>query len=80
MRTVGSVVAIELDILVDGSMTVHDSHLICTQIEESIREKLDNVLDVTIHVDPAGEEHPKAEGRFGITRSLLDEIALAYFH
>jgi cation diffusion facilitator family transporter len=54
VRTLGSMYVIDLDIEVNASMTVHDAHTISGRIERRIREKLDNVFDIVIHVEPLG--------------------------
>lgn len=51
-RRIGSNIAIEVHIRVDGSMTVHDSHEISRDIEQALREKYGAQTAVAIHVEP----------------------------
>lgn len=51
-RRIGSNIAIEVHIRVDGSMTVHDSHEISREIERALRSKYGEQTAVAIHVEP----------------------------
>ena len=51
-RRIGSDIAIEVHIRVDGSMTVHDSHEISRQIEHSLRGRFGTKTAVAIHIEP----------------------------
>ena len=52
-RKAGSNREIDFHLEVPGNMTVSDSHNLCDNIEEELKEKLPN-LKVTIHVEPQG--------------------------
>jgi len=52
-RKAGSNREIDLHLEVPGRMSVEESHLLCDNIEEEIKENLANVK-VTIHVEPVG--------------------------
>lgn len=54
-RKAGSCRLIDIHITVDSHMTVHESHAICDRIEKEIESSLNN-SDVSIHVEPDGEE------------------------
>ena len=43
---------VDLHLEVDPSMSVYDSHEVATQVREHVREKLDWVADVLVHVEP----------------------------
>lgn len=51
-RRIGSDIAIEVHIRVDGSMTVYDSHEISKEIEGSLRERFGENTAVAIHIEP----------------------------
>jgi cation diffusion facilitator family transporter len=61
---------IELDFEVDGNMTVQQSHDISKQVEEGLKNKIDNVHDIITHVDPLGEI--EQDEQFGISKKNLD--------
>jgi len=54
IRKIGAYLIIDLDIEVDGQMTVTASHEIARQVEKSIKEHVEHVYDVLIHVEPLG--------------------------
>jgi len=47
----------DLHIEVDPEMKVRDAHEIAHQIKDRVRSAIPSVLDVLVHVEPAGEEH-----------------------
>ena len=53
-RKTGFKYHVDLHLEVDPAMTVHDSHGIATQARTIIRENLDWVADVLVHVEPHG--------------------------
>ena len=59
-RRSGPVTFIEFHLIVDGMMTVRQSHVICDRIERALREE-DPGARITIHVEP--EEMAKPSGR-----------------
>jgi divalent metal cation (Fe/Co/Zn/Cd) transporter len=62
----GTMFMLELDIEVDGQLTVHKSHGISHQVETRLRATLENLYDVVIHIEPTGDEQ---EGeKFGVSK------------
>lgn len=54
---------IDLDIEVDGTISVQDGHEIAEQVEIAIRRQIPDVYDIMVHVEPAGKgEHPEQYG------------------
>ena len=51
-RRIGSNIAIEVHIRVDGTMTVQDSHEISREIEHSLRARFGEQTAVAIHIEP----------------------------
>ena len=51
-RRIGSDIAIEVHIRVEGSMTVQDSHEISREIEHSLRGRFGESTAVAIHIEP----------------------------
>ena len=51
-RRIGSDIAIEVHIRVEGSMTVQDSHEISREIEHSLRDRFGESTAVAIHIEP----------------------------
>jgi cation diffusion facilitator family transporter len=69
-RKIGIYYMVNLDIEVDASLTVKEAHDIARGVEHVIKEKLHNVYDVMVHVEPLGnrEENEK----YGITESEIN--------
>ena len=54
-RKIGDKISIGVDIEVDGNITLQKAHEIAHEVEKNIREKINNVLDIRIHVEPVGK-------------------------
>jgi cation diffusion facilitator family transporter len=65
----GNLYNIVLDIEVDGSLTLTEAHKIAQKVEDVIKESVDNVFDIVIHVEPKGVQH--CEEKFGINKDNL---------
>lgn len=68
-RQIGSMYMIVLDIEADGNLTLNEAHEIANAVEKSIKESVENVYDIVVHVEPHGKHHD-AE-KFGIDKKLL---------
>jgi cation diffusion facilitator family transporter len=64
MRSIGGRWMIDLDIELEGDVSVTEAHAIADRVEESIRTEICNVYDIEVHVEPLGAHH-KAEP-FGV--------------
>ena len=51
-RSIGRSVSVDAHILVEPALTVRDGHIIATEVENRVRDALDNAAFVTIHVEP----------------------------
>jgi len=70
LRKLGTLCMLELDIEVDGQLTVYESHTISHMVETRLREAIPNLYDVVIHVEPAGD---LMEGeKFGISKEDIN--------
>ena len=50
-RTAGSVIFVEVHLVVPGRMAVEDAHAICDRIERALRERIGSAV-INIHVEP----------------------------
>ncbi len=69
-RPVGTQYMIVLDVEVDGEITVNKSHEIAEEVENSIKQTVENVYDIVVHVEPAGKCH--SVEKFGIDKNMMD--------
>ena len=70
VRTVGSMQIVDLDIEVDGNLTVTEAHGIAQHTERAIKAAIGNVYDVLVHVEPLGNVENRE--RYGLSRRKLD--------
>ncbi len=71
MRKINNQYIVEIDIEVDGSLTVYQGHEIAAKTEKAIKQQVKHVYDVISHIEPAGEgEHAES---FGVSESILEE-------
>ncbi len=68
-RQIGNLYMIALDIEADGDITLTEAHRIASEVERSIKERVDNIYDIIVHVEPEGVCH-EAE-RFGIDKGMV---------
>lgn len=72
IRQIGHKLMVNVDIEVDGDMSLKEAHEISHVIEKNIKCKLEQeVLDVIIHVEPYDDNIE--EQQLGITRKTLEE-------
>ena len=57
IRKIGNYYMVAMDIEVDEEISIQQAHEICILVENSIRQRLKNVFDIMIHIEPAGYEH-----------------------
>lgn len=69
VRQIGSLYTVVLDIEVDGNLSLMEAHQITHQVEKSIKNDLDNIYDIVVHVEPEGCTHEKE--RFGLDKDML---------
>jgi len=65
IRKIGTFIVIDLDIEVDGKITVSEGHEIAKTVEEEIKRVVDNVYDVLIHVEPLG--NVEKDEKYGVS-------------
>jgi cation diffusion facilitator family transporter len=66
VRKLGNMYIIDLDIEVEGSKTVTEAHAIAVKVERIIKQRVENVYDVMVHVEPKG--NVELDERFGVTQ------------
>ena len=62
MRRIAGFWDIDLDIGVNPKCTVIEAHNIASQVEKEIKQRLDNVFDIMIHIEPYGDDASEAYG------------------
>jgi len=67
VRRLGNMYIIDLDIEVSGKKTVAEAHKIAVQVEARIKQRVENVYDIMVHVEPKG--NLELNERYGIRDS-----------
>jgi cation diffusion facilitator family transporter len=70
-RKIGSHYMINLDIEVDPEMSVSEAHNIAKAVEDNIKQDIQNVYDVMIHIEPRG--NLESDEKFGITEKYVSQ-------
>ncbi|MDR1402178.1 MAG: cation diffusion facilitator family transporter [Tannerellaceae bacterium] len=68
-RLIGNLHMIDLDIEADGHISLNEAHNIASEVEKSIKNSIENVYDIVVHVEPKGIHHP--EEKFGLDKESL---------
>ena len=70
IRKINTMYVIDLDIEVDGRITVREGHNLAAKAESVLRSEIRNLYDVIVHVEPGGNYEDKE--RYGLTEESLD--------
>lgn len=71
IRKINTQYIIDMEIEVDGSLTVKEGHDKATDVRRCIQSQIKNVYDVIIHVEPIGNE--EAADTFGLSKKNFNE-------
>jgi cation diffusion facilitator family transporter len=71
MRRIAGLWDIDIDIEVAYDITVSQAHQIATNVERAIKERVEAVYDIMVHIEPAGFNH-KREG-YGLSEAVLEQ-------
>ncbi len=69
IRQLGNMIIVDLDIEVDGKLSVTEGHSIGEAVEKEIKANIKNVYDVIVHIEPEGNIE-KLE-RYGLSQETL---------
>lgn len=65
VRKLANEYVIDIDIEVDGSLSVKESHRIAMQVEDAIKGVIENVYDIVVHIEPLGNF--EQEEKYGLS-------------
>lgn len=71
VRPLGGMYVISLDVEVSGHLSIVDGHEIAEKVENKIKEMVDNVYDIRIHIEPEGIVH--SPEKFGIDKDIQEQ-------
>lgn len=70
IRRIAGLWDIDIDIEVPPNKTVIEAHWIAYKVEKAIKERMENVYDIVIHVEPAG--NMENEG-YGLSEEIINQ-------
>ncbi len=71
IRKLSNLFVIDMDIEVDDCLTVAEGHQIAVKVEDELRRTIDNLYDVTVHVEPLGNVETKE--KYGVSSKEFKE-------
>ena len=71
IRKIANLYDIVLDIEVDPGMRLYQAHEIAVSVENAIREKIDNVFDIMVHLEPKG--NAETNESYGLCETEIDK-------
>lgn len=70
IRKLNNCFIIDMDIEVDGALTVEQGHDIAVFVEKAVKEEIPNLYDVQVHVEPKGNR--ESQESFGLSEQLIN--------
>jgi cation diffusion facilitator family transporter len=70
-RQIGSMHMIQIDIEVDGDLTLYEAHEIAHRVEDNIKKRVKKVYDIVVHVEPIGDVDKKE--KFGLKPEDMEQ-------
>lgn len=55
-RSIGGTVSTDVHVLVDPYISVSEGHLISVKVEQELKKRIDEIADVTVHIDPEDDD------------------------
>lgn len=72
MRRIAGLWDIDIDIEVAPDLTVSEAHRIATRVEGAIKERLEGIYDIMVHVEPEGDHRDQEAEGFGLSEKEMD--------
>lgn len=70
VRNIANLVLIALDIEVDQNITVKKAHDIAKEVENRLKQNIDNIFDILVHIEPLG--NIEQDESFGISKENIN--------
>ena len=55
-RSLGGAASADVHVLVDPRLSVSEGHMISASVEQRLKQRIDEISDVTVHIDPEDDE------------------------
>ena len=73
-RRMGGNAFVDVDVLVDPSITVSEGHRIGEEVLKRLNQNIDEVTDVTVHIDPEDDETDTPSGDAPMRAVILERL------
>jgi len=73
-RRMGGNAFVDVDVLVDPSLTVSEGHRISAEVLKRLNSEIDEVIDVTVHIDPEDDETGTPCGDLPMRGVMLERL------
>ncbi|MBD3415058.1 MAG: cation diffusion facilitator family transporter [Candidatus Aminicenantes bacterium] len=70
IQPIGDMYMISIDVEVSPKITVGEGHNVAINVEQKIREKVENVYDVVVHIEPHG--NIEDQEKFGVSKQTIE--------
>jgi len=70
IRKINTMYIVDMDIEVEGNLTVTEGHDISKKVHDCIQDQIENIYDVIIHVEPIGNKEETE--KFGLSKKSID--------
>ncbi len=67
MRKIANFWDVDLDIEVDGTMSVYDAHEVAEKVTSVIKQNIPDIYDIMVHVEPQGFAHKHVSEGYGLS-------------
>jgi cation diffusion facilitator family transporter len=71
MRRIAGLWDIDIDIEVAPDLTVSEAHRIATRVEGAIKERVEGIYDIMVHVEPVGDQHAQETEGYGLSEQEI---------
>jgi cation diffusion facilitator family transporter len=72
IRKIGNNIMIAVDLEMNGNLTLHRAHQLSHEVEVQLKNDIDDVFDVAIHIEPFGDKIE--EKIIGISKANLEQL------
>ncbi|GAB0147865.1 cation diffusion facilitator family transporter [Marichromatium sp. PS1] len=77
-RRLGGQASVDVHVLVDPYVSVSEGHMISVLVERRLKREIDEIADVTVHIDPEDDEHLSACYLLPLRAEALARLASAW--
>ncbi len=79
-RLMGSNILIDAHLQVHPRLSVSEGHQIAETVEYSLKHQIENIQDVTIHIDPEDDEEAPLNNKLPLRHELLSQLEEKWAH